>query len=158
VMLRGRCRPAFALAHRLLAYLVPDPRGRWICRIEGATKKSWGPVALDWPHTAGWRLVFTDRPAETDSAEWLEARDHTSNRAEYLVLIDTLTRVPGIRAVSPACRCRVKGGLVINQMTGDRGINHPALGQLNRQATALTKHVSGGVLYRSHPTGGEPDG
>ena len=39
---------------------------------------------------AGWRLVFTDRPEETGSAEWPAARDNTNNRAEYLALIGAL--------------------------------------------------------------------
>src|SRR5215469_14835337 len=39
---------------------------------------------------AGWRLVYTDRPEETGSAEWPAARDNTNNRAEYLVLIGAL--------------------------------------------------------------------
>jgi ribonuclease HI len=40
---------------------------------------------------AGWRLVFTDRPEETGSAEWPAARENTNNRAEYLALIGALT-------------------------------------------------------------------
>jgi hypothetical protein len=41
--------------------------------------------------------------------------------------------------------------LVINQMTGDWGISNLALMQLDRQATALVKRVSGGVRYRWIP-------
>ena len=41
--------------------------------------------------------------------------------------------------------------LVINQMTGDWGINNPALWQLNRQAAALVKGIAGGVRYRWIP-------
>ena len=41
--------------------------------------------------------------------------------------------------------------LVINQMTGARGINHPALWQLNYQATTLAKRIAGGVRYRWIP-------
>ena len=36
------------------------------------------------------RLVYTDRPEETGSAEWPAARDNTNNRAEYLALIGAL--------------------------------------------------------------------
>ncbi len=39
---------------------------------------------------AGWRLVYTDHPEETGSAEWPAARDNTNNRAEYLALIGAL--------------------------------------------------------------------
>ena len=41
--------------------------------------------------------------------------------------------------------------LVIHQMTGDWGINNPALWQLNRQATALARRVSEGVRYHWIP-------
>ena len=85
---------------------------------------------------AGWRLVYSDLPEETGAAEWPAARSNTNNKAEYLALIGVLT----------AYLARVRPGpllvlgdsqLVINQMTGEWGINNPALWQLNRQAAAL---------------------
>jgi hypothetical protein len=39
---------------------------------------------------AGWRLVFTDRPQVSGSAEWPAAQEHTNNRAEYLARSGTL--------------------------------------------------------------------
>ena len=41
--------------------------------------------------------------------------------------------------------------MVIYQMTGEWGINNPALWQLNRQATALVARIPGGVRYRWIP-------
>jgi hypothetical protein len=75
----------------------------------------------------------------------------TNNRAEYLAHNSALTRVDFRLGGLARSGCRVKGALVINQMTDDRGINYPALGQLNRQAAALAKRISDGVRYRSHP-------
>ena len=99
---------------------------------------------------AGWRLVYTDRPEETGSAEWPAARDNTNNRAEYLALIGALEQYLASGRPGPLL---VQGDsqLVINQMTGDWGINNPALWQLNRQATALVKRIAGGVRYRWIP-------
>ena len=99
---------------------------------------------------AGWRLVFTDRPEETGSSEWPAARDNTNNRAEYLALIGALEQYLASGRPGPL---QVLGDsqLVINQMTGDWGINNPALWQLNRQATALVKRIAGGVRYRWIP-------
>jgi ribonuclease HI len=99
---------------------------------------------------AGWRLVYTDRPQETGSAEWLAARDNTINRAEYLALIGALEHylasgLPGPLLVLGDSK------LVINQMTGDWGISNLALMQLNRQVTALVKRIAGGVRYRWIP-------
>src|SRR5215467_13241491 len=92
---------------------------------------------------AGWRLVYTDRPEETGSAEWHAARGNTNNRAEYLALIGALEQYLTSGRSGPL---QVQGDsqLVINQMNGDWGINNPALGQLNRQATALARRISGG--------------
>ena len=99
---------------------------------------------------AGWRLVYTDRPEETGSAEWPAARDNTNNRAEYLALIGALEQYVASGRPGPL---QVLGDsqLVINQMTGEWGINNPALLQLNRQATALVKRIAGGVRYRWIP-------
>jgi ribonuclease HI len=99
---------------------------------------------------AGWRLVFTDRPEETGSAEWPAARDNTNNRAEYLALIGALEQYLASGRSGPLL---VLGDsqLVINQMTGEWGINHPALLHLNRQAAALTGRIPGGVRYRWIP-------
>ena len=99
---------------------------------------------------AGWRLVFTDRPEETGSSEWSAARDNTNNRAEYLALIGALEQYLASGRPGPL---QVQGDsqLVINQMTGDWGINNPALWQLNRQATALVKRIADGVRYRWIP-------
>ena len=99
---------------------------------------------------AGWRLVYTDRPEETGSSEWPAARDNTNNRAEYLALIGALEQYLASGRSGPL---QVQGDsqLVINQMTGDWGINNPALMQLNRQATALVKRIAGGVRYRWIP-------
>jgi ribonuclease HI len=99
---------------------------------------------------AGWRLVFTDRPEETGSAEWPAARDSTNNRAEYLALIGALEQYLASGRPGPL---RVQGDsqLVLNQMTGEWGINNPALWSLNRQATALAKRIPGGVRYRWIP-------
>jgi ribonuclease HI len=99
---------------------------------------------------AGWRLLFTDRPEETGSAEWPAARNSTNNRAEYLALIGALEQYltsgrPGLLLVQGDSQP------VINQMTGDWSISNPALMSLNQQATALVKRVSGGVRYRWIP-------
>lgn len=99
---------------------------------------------------AGWRLVYADRPEETGSAEWPAARDNTNNRAEYLALIGALEQYLASGRSGPL---RVQGDsqLVINQMTGEWGINNPALRSLHQQATRLSKRVSGGVRYRWVP-------
>jgi ribonuclease HI len=94
--------------------------------------------------------MYTDRPEETGSAEWPAARDNTNNRAEYLALIGALEQYLASGRSGPL---QVQGDsqLVINQMTGEWGINNPALWSLNRQATALAKRISGGVRYRWIP-------
>ncbi len=99
---------------------------------------------------AGWRLVYTECPEETGSSEWPAARDNTNNRAEYLALIGALEQYLASGRPGPLL---VQGDsqLVINQMTGDWGINNPTLMQLNRQATTQVKRIAGGVRYRWIP-------
>ncbi len=99
---------------------------------------------------AGWRLVYGDQPEETGATRWPSARGNTSNKAEYLALIGALTQYLARARPGPLL---VLGDsqLVINQMTGEWGINNPALWQLNQQATALVVRISGGVRYRWIP-------
>ena len=55
------------------------------------------------------RLMITDRPEESGSAEWTAARNNATKRTEYLVLIGALSRVTGVLAIWPATGAGRKG-------------------------------------------------
>jgi ribonuclease HI len=97
---------------------------------------------------AGWRLVYTDRPEENGSAEWPAITRITGRN-----IWRSSSRSRESLASGRSCPLRVQGDsqLVINQMTGEWGINNPALWSLNHQATVLAKRIPGGMRYRWIP-------